>query len=211
MEKEGKRILGLWLANGWTSIRMIASIFAIVFFVQKDFAAIARLFIFFHLTVGFDGTLARKFGATTNFGAAYDALATAVLAVTVHIGLCANGFLPWWTLAVRIVPLITGLFCQNNNIELSVAMQALTFLIGGLLVEGFLDGFLAIKFLSTFDCWVIGTAVFILAITRWKQLITLNVRLDYLRQLKKGTWLYKLFRRGTYELEMEQVRIEMQQ
>jgi len=84
------------LANSLTLMRLLIVPFFIYAFVLEEWGLALLLYCIAGATDLIDGTVARKFGRPTRFGAMLDPIADKFLVQSCFIALGVAGVLPWW-------------------------------------------------------------------------------------------------------------------
>jgi len=87
-----------WLPNALTLSRLLVGLFLYV--APPGGTALLALFAWAALTDCLDGSLARRFEATSRFGAAFDLSADGIFFVAAYLAIWRNGLLPGVLLAI---------------------------------------------------------------------------------------------------------------
>ena len=93
------------LPNALTTIRLLL-IFPFVYFVVQGQPVYAGLTALIAILSDMDGTVARKIGATSSFGALYDPIVDATFMVVAFAALVYSGKVWWWPVAIFFAAVI---------------------------------------------------------------------------------------------------------
>lgn len=88
------------IPNVLTVLRLLATPVVVWLILQRDLPNALILFFCIGMTDTIDGTLARKFGWTSKFGAVADPIADKTLLVTVFLTMGYMGYMPVWLVAL---------------------------------------------------------------------------------------------------------------
>lgn len=89
-----------WLPNAFTLARLLFVPLIISAILGRRHTEALVLFALAAVTDILDGTTARRFGVTSQFGAYLDPIADKVLLSGVFVALAGGGYVPWWLVGI---------------------------------------------------------------------------------------------------------------
>ncbi len=106
------------LPNILTTLRLFLAVPIALLIVNEDYAAVLWLAFIAGASDGLDGYLARKWHATSNYGAIADPLADKVLLLSTYIALALVELLPYWLaliLLLRDALIVSGVLIYHHK------------------------------------------------------------------------------------------------